>query len=285
MFSQKVKQAKSILHIAANIGNQISQFIKRKQAEEKLKHQHIILQSELNQASKYVRSLLPSPLTDKIEIEQYFLPCIQLGGDIFDYYWLDDNNLVVYLLDVAGHGVRPALLSVSIHNMLRSQSLYNTNFYEPWTVLTELNRVFQMDEKGNDYFTMWYGVYNRKNRELVYACAAHPPAILLSSRSSKTTPEKLATENIAIGMLPQFDFEQKFVYVEPDSTLYIFSDGVYEIPQADGTVWEFDAFVDTVNQCHQQYDNSLEQIVEYVRQINGNNTLDDDFSLIQLTFR
>ena len=285
LFSQKVKQAQSILHIAANISNQISQFIKRKQAEEELKHQHIILQSELNQASKYVRSLLPSPLTDKVEIKQHFLPCIQLGGDIFDYYWLDENNLVIYLLDVAGHGVRPALLSVSIHNMLRSQSLYNTNFYEPWTVLTELNRVFQMDEKGNDYFTMWYGVYSLKSRELAYACAAHPPAILLTSNSSTVKAKKLSTENIAIGMLPQFDFEQKFVRVEPDSTLYIFSDGVYEIPQADGKIWGFDAFVDTVSQYHQNRNTSLEQVVNHVRQINGNHTLDDDFSLIQLTFK
>ena len=282
LFSQKVKQAQSILHIATNISNQISQFIKRKHAEEELKHQHIILQSELNQASKYVRSLLPSPLTDKVEIKQHFLPCIQLGGDIFDYYWLDEHNLVIYLLDVAGHGVRPALLSVSIHNMLRSQSLYNTNFYEPWTVLTELNRVFQMDEKGNDYFTMWYGVYNLKNRELAYACAAHPPAILLTSNSSTVTAKKLSTENIAIGMLPQFDFEQKFVRVEPDSTLYIFSDGVYEIPKADGKIWGFDAFLDTVSQYHQNHNTNLEQVVNHVRQVNGNHALDDDFSLIQI---
>ena len=285
LFSQKIKQAKSILHIATTISNQISQFVKRKQAEEELKHQHIILESELNQASKYVRSLLPSPLTNKVEIEQYFLPSIQLGGDIFDYYWLDEHNLVIYLVDVAGHGVRPALLSVSIYNMLRAQSLYNTNFYEPWTVLTELNRVFQMDEKGNDYFTMWYGVYNLENRELTYSCAAHPPAILLSSNSNTITAKKLSTENIAIGMLPQFDFEQEFIQIKPDSTLYIFSDGVYEIPQADGKIWGFDAFVDTIRKYHQNCNTDLEQVVHHVQQLNGNNTLEDDFSLVQLTFK
>ncbi|MDJ0687801.1 MAG: SpoIIE family protein phosphatase [Xenococcaceae cyanobacterium MO_188.B32] len=285
LLSQKVKQVKSILQIVTTISNQICQFIKRKQAEEELKRQHIILQSELNQASKYVRSLLPSPLTDKVEIEQYFLPSIQLGGDIFDYYWLDKKNLVIYLVDVAGHGVRPALLSVSIHNMLRSQSLYNTNFYEPWTVLTELNRVFQMDEKGNDYFTIWYGVYNIEDRELTYACAAHPPAILLTSNSGIVTVKTLSTENIAIGMLPKFDFEQEFVQIEPDSTLYIFSDGVYDIVQADGKIWGFDAFLDTVGKYHQNCNTNLEQIVNHIRQINSNTSLDDDFSLIQLTFK
>ena len=285
LFSQKVKQVKSILQIVTTLSNQIGQFIKRKQAEEKLKNQHIILQSELNQASKYVRSLLPSPLKDKVKIEQHFLPSSQLGGDIFDYYWLDNNNLVIYLLDVAGHGVRPALLSVSIHNMLRSQSLYNTNFYEPWTVLTELNRVFQMDERGNDYFTIWYGVYNLKNRELTYTCAAHPPAILITHDSNTITTKTLSTENIAIGMLPQFDFEQEFVQIESNSILYIFSDGVYEIPQANGKIWGFDAFVDTVSKYHQNHNTNLEQVVKHIEQINSNSTLDDDFSLIQLTFK
>ena len=285
LFSQKVKKVESILHIATSLGIQIGQFIKRKQTEEALKNQHLILQSELNQASNYVRSLLPSPLTDKVNIEQHFLPSIQLGGDIFDYYWLDENNLVIYLLDVAGHGVRSALLSVSIHNILRSQSLYNTDFYEPWTVLTELNRVFQMDEKGNDYFTIWYGVYNLKRRELTYSCAAHPPAILLASNANTIITKELSTENIAIGMFSQFDFEQKLVQIEPDNTLYVFSDGVYEIPQSNGEIWGLDAFVDTVKQYYRHSNTRLEQVVNHVQKINGNNTLEDDLSLIQLTFK
>lgn len=284
LFSQKIQKIKFILPIVTAISSQIGQFIKRKQTEEALKNQHIVLQSELTQASNYVRSLLPSPLTDKVKIKQYFLPSIQLGGDIFDYYWLDEQNLAMYLLDVAGHGVRPALLSVSIHNILRSQSLYNTDFYEPWTVLTELNRVFQMDKNGNDYFTIWYGVYNLEKRELTYSCAAHPPAILLGSDTKAITTKKLSTENIAIGMFSQFNFEQKFVQIEPNNTLYIFSDGIYEIPQANGQLWGLDAFVDTVKQYYQNHNTNLEQVVYHVQEINGNKTLDDDLSLIQLTF-
>lgn len=285
LFSQKVQKIEFMLPIVTAVSSQIGQFIKRKQTEESLNNQHIILQSELIQASNYVRSLLPSPLTSKVKIEQYFLPCIQLGGDIFDYYWLDDHHLAIYLLDVAGHGVRSALLSVSIHNLLRSQSLYNTDFYEPWTVMTELNRVFQMDEKGNDYFTIWYGVYNLAKQELTYSSAAHPPAILLTSDSKTSTVRKLSTENIAIGMFSKFDFEQQFVQVEPNSTLYIFSDGIYEIPQANGKIWGLDAFVNTIKQYHQNTKIDLEQVVNHVQKINGNNTLDDDLSLIQLTLK
>ncbi|HEY9821308.1 MAG TPA: SpoIIE family protein phosphatase, partial [Candidatus Sericytochromatia bacterium] len=195
-----------LLKMMGAIGSQIGQFIKRKQAEEELQRQNQILQAELNQAAEYVRSLLPRPLKKSVTTEAQFVPSLQLGGDAFDYYWLDADHLAVYLLDVARHGVRSALLSVSVLNILRSQSLPSTNFSQPSAVLSALNRVFQMNEDGDDYFTIWYGVYNPVKRELVYACAGHPPAILLSEASISTPVKQLGSLSIPIGMLPEADF-------------------------------------------------------------------------------
>ncbi|MFN5516118.1 MAG: hypothetical protein ACK5CA_15605 [Cyanobacteriota bacterium] len=73
---------------------------------------------ELREAADYVRSVLPQPLQWetprlKLEVNQCFVPCQQLGGDGFDYTLIDENKyLVVYLLDVAGHGLRAALPSI-----------------------------------------------------------------------------------------------------------------------------------------------------------------------------
>jgi sigma-B regulation protein RsbU (phosphoserine phosphatase) len=182
-----------------------------------------------------VRSLLPQPLTDKIKIEQIFVPSTQLGGDIFDYYWLDANHLVVYLLDVAGHGIKSALLSISILNILRTQSLYNTDFYDPWTVLTGLNQIFPMNEKGDNYFTIWYGVFNLVEQELTYASAGHLPAIKIANNSQDVT--KLTNNNIPIGMFDNYNFEQDYCSIYPGDCIYLFSDGVYETPQNDGKIW------------------------------------------------
>ena len=59
-------------------------------------------QSELDQAAGYVRSLIPPPMTGPVSIQHQFIPSNQLGGDVFDYYWLDSDHLAIYLLDVAG---------------------------------------------------------------------------------------------------------------------------------------------------------------------------------------
>ncbi len=285
-FSRELQQPDAdLLKIAAGIGSQIGQFIKRKQAEEELQRQNQILQSELNQAAEYVRSLLSPPLTGAVTIEQQFVPSLQLGGDVFDYYWLDDDNLVIYLLDVAGHGVRSALLSISVLSLLRSQSLPTTNFYQPTAVLKGLNQVFQMNESGDDYFTIWYGVYNRVTRKLVYACAGHPPAILLSQASTATSVKKLSTPNIPIGMLPEADFDEDSCQIQPGSTLYIFSDGVYEISQPDDKIWGLDAFVDLITDYQKSSTSNLEKVLHHIQSLNGNQSLDDDFSLLKITFK
>ncbi|MEB3219202.1 MAG: SpoIIE family protein phosphatase [Nostocales cyanobacterium 94392] len=283
-FSRNTKHNDTeLLHFMVNIGSQIAQFIKRKQAEEESQHWTRMLQSELEQAAKYVGSLLPNPTSVALNIEQQFVPSSQLGGDIFDYYWLDENHLVLYLLDVAGHGVRSALLSVSVLNILRTQSLLNTNFYRPTSVLKELNRVFQMNYDYDDsYFTLWYGVYNKSTQKLVYASAGHPPAILFTPCSTDISIQKLFNRNIAIGLFPDINFEQDSCILPKDSQLYIFSDGVYEITQHNGKIWGLEALIELLK-YHQSYNLPLENILKYIQSLNNKTVLEDDFSLLRLT--
>src|SRR5436309_2947435 len=105
-----------------------------------------------------------------------FIPSSQLGGDAFGYHWPDPDHFAVYLLDVCSHGVGAALLSISVMNVLRSQSLPDADFRNPGEVLSSLNRTFPMERQNNLYFTMWYGVFNRPACQLSYASGGHPPA-------------------------------------------------------------------------------------------------------------
>jgi sigma-B regulation protein RsbU (phosphoserine phosphatase) len=75
-----------------------------------------------------------------------------------------------------------------------------------------------MNENGDDYFTIWYGVYNRVNRQLVYACAGHPPAILLSEASTAIPVKQLGSLSIPIGMLLDAEFDDDFCEIQPDTT-------------------------------------------------------------------
>lgn len=252
---------------------------------QKLQNQKQILEAELSEAVSYVRSLLPSPLVGTVTTEALFVPSAQLGGDCFDYYWLDHDNLAIYLLDVSGHGVGSALLSISVLNVLRTQSLPNTDFYQPQKVLKALNHAFQMVDHGEKYFTIWYGVYNQIKRQLIYASAGHPPAVLLSSPSmTSTLVKKLGFQSLPIGLLPEANFNEDLIEIKDSSSLYVFSDGAYEIQQPDGNILGLDAFIELLADCSRVDNRALEQVLFDITNLSDKETFEDDLSLLKVNF-
>jgi phosphoserine phosphatase RsbU/P len=244
-----------------------------------------LLEAELAEAAEYVQSLLPDPMVEPVSIESKFIPSRQLGGDCFDYNWLDSNYLAIYLLDVAGHGLRAALPSVAVLNLLRSRALPNIDYYKPSDVLRALNTTFQMSYQNDKYFTIWYGVYNRSDRKLVYASAGHPPAVLISqSPTSQAKVQQLRTPGMPVGMFPDARYIDNSCDVEDFSTLYIFSDGVYEINQPDGNIWGLDPFVDLLAAYNGGTADQLELVLSYTQKLNAKAVFDDDWSLLKINF-
>ncbi|MDJ0697827.1 SpoIIE family protein phosphatase [Mastigocoleus sp. MO_188.B34] len=255
------------------------------QMSHELKAQKQLLEDELAEAAEYVRSLLPSPMTKPFKIDFRFIPSQQLGGDCFDYYWLDPDYLAIYLLDTAGHGLKATLPSISVLNLLRSHALKSLNYYQPSEVLRALNDTFQMNYKNDKYFTIWYGVYNRVKKQLMYASAGHPPAVLLSKNSTNNPEVKLLkTPGMPVGMFPEAKYVDDFCTIEESSTLYIFSDGVYEITKPNGTVWSLDAFIRMLAESSSFAENKLEIIINYLNQLNSKGVFDDDLSILQIQF-
>jgi sigma-B regulation protein RsbU (phosphoserine phosphatase) len=243
------------------------------------------LEAELAEAAEYVQSLLPDPMTEPFSIEAKFIPSRQLGGDCFDYNWLDADYLAIYLLDVAGHGLRAALPSVAVLNLLRSRTLPNIDYYKPSDVLRALNTTFQMSYQNDKYFTIWYGVYNRITRQLTYASAGHPPAVLISQSPASTAKiQRLKTPGMPVGMFPDAPYVDNCCDVEDLSTLYIFSDGVYEIHQPDGNIWGLDPFIDLLAAYNGASADQLELVLNYIQKLNAKAVFDDDWSLLKVNF-
>ena len=260
------------------------------QATEEIQRQKRLIEQELAQASQYVRSLLPEPLEGNISIQSSFLPSTQLGGDSFDYFWLDRDHLALYLLDVSGHGVGSALLSVSVLNLMRTRSLRRsrtsqdtTNFYKPSEILQDLNNNFQMSSHNEMYFTMWYGVYNKQTHKLVYASGGHPPAVLISNEEIPKI-KLLKTAGLPIGMMPDVNYHEQTCEIDTSSRLYLFSDGVYEITQEDDNIWGLNALIDTFIRIPSDRNSRIEHILTCVKAAANNRPFEDDLSLLEIEF-
>ncbi len=241
------------------------------------------LSRELQDAEKYVRSLFPAPLEDRIAVTWHHQSCSELGGDAFGYHWLDDQHFAIYLLDVCGHGVGPSLLAASALNVIRTGTLPAADMLNPSSVLAALNQMFSMEKQNNMYFTLWYGVFCTTTRELKVACAGHPAGILLTAAENQPATQRTGNFGMVIGAFDGMDYDTDCYSVPEQSELYIFSDGCYEVQQEDGTMLQvedlerFLCWQDSRAQAPSDWYQTLIQ-----RAAGGR--LDDDFTMLRVRF-
>ena len=250
-------------------------------AMERVEKVNAAMEAELAEAATYSRAVLPEKLMTPVSTDWVFISSSQLGGDSFGYHWIDDDTLSIYLLDVCGHGVGAALLSISVVNVLRTSSLADTNFHDPANVLGNLNAAFPMEKHNDMYFTAWYGVYKRSTGILTFACGGHPPAVLIAPDG---TVSYLSAKGAVVGAFPKPTYETAKTMVAPGSRLYLFSDGVYEIDRPDDTMMTHDEFSMILKDPVESGHSKLEAIVAEVRRQQGKNDFVDDFSLTEFTF-
>ncbi len=238
------------------------------------------LAAELKEAAEYVTSLLPTRLMDgPVTSDWRLLPSTALGGDAFGHHWIDPDHLAFHLLDVCGHGVSAALLSITVMNVIRSQSLPGVDFRRPSQVLRGLNEAFPMESQNDMYFTIWYGVFHRRTGRVTFGSAGHNPAVLVD----KMGVVNLSTNGPIIGFLPGVEFPEASHAVAAGNRLYLFSDGAYELRKDCGERMGFDEFSAYLGSPAGR-DADLDGVIQWAREVQQGSPFDDDFSILWLQF-
>jgi sigma-B regulation protein RsbU (phosphoserine phosphatase) len=238
------------------------------------------LQSEVRRAAEYVRSLLPPPLTDGPAMTDWrFVPSESLGGDAFGYHWLDEHRLAIYLLDVCGHGVGPALLGVSAMNVIHSGALPGRDSGDPSAVMEGLNELFPMERHNDMFFTVWYGILDVRTGILRWSGGAHPPTLLIGPDGSVT---RLPSQGLMIGAATGIPYETDQVTVAPGSRLLLYSDGLFELAQPDGRMASLDDYIESIEKAPTT---GLDAMLGHARRVQASDNFKDDVSVVEVRFR
>ena len=198
---------------------------------------------DLKAAAKIQETFLPRKVlrVPGVDFAWIYQPCDELGGDGLSIIPLGDGKVGLYILDVSGHGVASALLSVTLSRLLSPPS-------EPFSILIQdgdvrgrfdiappaevaarLNRLFPFDAATEQLATMVYGILNSATGEFRYISAGHPGPVHLLSRGD---PVILKSEGFPIGLADEA-YEERSVCLGAGDRLYIYSDGVPEAMNPD----------------------------------------------------
>ena len=241
------------------------------------------MRAEFAAGIKYVRDCIPPPMDGLVSVDWRYLPASTLGGDTIGYHWVDRDHLALYLIDVTGHGLDAALLSVAVSNVIRGGALPAADMKQPDQVLAKLNDVFQSEHHGERFFTIWYGVYHCASRTMTWSGGGHPPSVVLIP--GEPNPLLLPSAGLIMGALRGADFPAQSCRIPAGARLLIFSDGVFEIFRDEGAVWNLDACIAHMAALAERQGSVMDELLDHVYHLRGSARLDDDFSIIEARFR
>lgn len=260
---------------------------------EELESQNRRIHRSLELAADMQRALLPTGPADVpgLAYAWAYHPCDELGGDILNLFPIGPRTVGLYLLDVSGHGVPAALLSVTLSRVLharpgqsslvaRTTDAGTLEPRAPAEVATELNHRFPMDDHLEQYFTIFYGVLDLDRGQLRYVSAGQPPALYLPASGE---PRFLEGAGNAIGWFPDPEFEEHELLMNPGDRLLAYSDGIIESANDRMEPFGRERLLQAcTNARHDPLDSLLDQIVHHAADHRGPTPAADDVSALAI---
>lgn len=187
----------------------------------------VSVQKELDVAAQIQHALLPKvfpPFPDRSEIDLFAImePAKQVGGDFYDFFWVNEHTLGFVIGDVAGKGVPAAILMAVTRTLVKATGARGTT---PEECLGHVNRILALESSPEMFVTGIYGTLDSRTGEVRYANAGHNPPFHLMAERAEMLPN---TGGVVLGVLPEYGYSAASLTLAPGETLYLYTDGVTE---------------------------------------------------------
>lgn len=256
------------------------------EAKRLLEAANLRMRRDLEAAAAVQRSLLPEalPRFDKADFAWEFRPSRELAGDGLNVFALDARRAGFYVLDVSGHGVAAALLSVTLSHFLSpvsGQSLLHEpdgRISSPAAVAQRLNRRFLLDPDAPRYFTLCYGILETQTGELRYVLAGQTP---LAHVPSDGPPRLVQSGDLPVGLFPDARYQERSLQLKPHDRLCIHTDGVVEAENGEGRQFGEDSLLALLDRTRDLPVKELAAaVMARLEDWTGSAGLEDDASLL-----
>ncbi len=204
----------------------------------RIHEQNTKIMNDLELAKKLQFSLLPKnyPLIDGINFFGRLIPSESLSGDFYDVFPIDDNHIGFYILDVCGHGVSSALITVFVRDFFETLKDTPQMLKHPDDVLQRLNQKMLDARFENEHFrwylTMCYGFFNIKESVFTYSSAAHNSVYHIRNHDGIKI-NNISSPNFAIGWFPYAEYPVNQIHLQASDKILMLTDGVIEAERSE----------------------------------------------------
>ena len=237
--------------------------MEREQMEQEnmIKEQERIVK-ELSTARQIQKSVLPHifpPFPDRAEIDLFATmdPAKDVGGDFYDFYFIDEDHLCLVIADVSGKGIPAALFMMLSKRILEDLARQEPT---PSTILEKTNDLLCDNNQAEMFVTVWLGILEISTGKLTAANAGHEfPAICEKGGSFELYKDK---HGFVVGGMEGVHYKGYDLQLNPGDKLFVYTDGVPEATDGSGEMFGTDRMIETLSSCT---DNTPKEILQGVR--------------------
>ena len=186
----------------------------------------VAVKQELEMAREVQMSLQPKELTanEHHDVKAVIIPAKEVGGDLYDFFFIDESRIGLVIADVSGKGVPAALFTTVTRALLRAA--VTRDYTSPSDCLTLVNDLLCESNPSCIFITLFFGVLDLRTGELNYSNAGHnPPRVVKTDSGVEVVPK---TGNLVLGIQPGHSYHNKQIQLKPGDTLFLYTDGITE---------------------------------------------------------
>jgi serine phosphatase RsbU (regulator of sigma subunit)/integral membrane sensor domain MASE1 len=243
------------------------------------------IESELKIAYDIQMGILPKifpPFPDRTEFDIYATlePAREVGGDFYDFFFMDDTHLCFAMGDASGKGVPAALFMAVTKTLIKSTA---TEGLTPEKVLSRVNRDLSQDNPSLMFVTLFLGILNIQTGEVQFSNGGHNPPYLL--RADGDTKPLEFTNGMALGVVEDFSYESKKILLQGGDTVFLYTDGVTEAMNSDADFFTDERLEQTLEQLKgKDTTNMIHHIRSKVDSFSEGTPQSDDITMLALRF-
>ena len=243
----------------------------------------VAVKQELDMARDVQMSFQPEALqaNEHHDVKAVIIPAREVGGDLYDFFFIDESRLGLVIADVSGKGVPAALFTTVTRALLRAA--VSKDYSTPGDCLTLVNDLLCESNPSCIFITLFFGVLDLRTGELSYSNAGHnPPRVLRTDSRVEVVPK---TGNIVLGIQPGHTYHNDQIPLAPGDTLFLYTDGITEAEDSQSAEFT-DARLDErlAELCGASSERVITDVVDAVQEFVGDAVQSDDITCLAARF-